>query len=26
VNDPSFERCKTGGDWKGTLTLRRRTQ
>jgi hypothetical protein len=24
VNDPSFERCKTGGSWKGTLTLTRR--
>jgi hypothetical protein len=21
VNDPSFERCKTGGSWSGTLTL-----
>jgi hypothetical protein len=24
VNDPSFERCTTGGEWSGTLTLTRR--
>ncbi|MEY2426444.1 MAG: hypothetical protein QOI61_2016 [Actinomycetota bacterium] len=24
VNDPPFERCKTGGSWKGTMTLTRR--
>jgi hypothetical protein len=21
VHDPSFERCKTGGSWRGALTL-----
>ena len=21
VNDPSFERCRTGGKWRGVLTL-----
>ena len=24
VKDPSFERCTTGGSWRGTLTLKAR--